>query len=72
VFLAFIATQLPAKEIEQLGELFKQVDRDNDGYLSVKEIEETLHEQGINPSYNELHYILKSMDMDKNGKINYN
>jgi Ca2+-binding EF-hand superfamily protein len=43
VFLAFIATQLPAKEIEQLGELFKQVDRDNDGYLSVKEIEETLH-----------------------------
>jgi Ca2+-binding EF-hand superfamily protein len=31
-----------------------------------------LKSQGIELTYNELHKILKVMDMDKNGKINFN
>lgn len=72
VVLAFISSQLPCKEIEHLSLLFKQIDSNNDGYLSVDEIERTLKKQGIKPTYNELHYVLKSIDMDKNGKINFN
>ncbi len=72
VVLAFISSQLPCKEIEHLSLLFKQIDSNHDGYLSVDEIEKTLKKQGIKPTYNELHYVLKSIDMDKNGKINFN
>lgn len=38
----------------------------------MSEIETALKAQGIHLSYNELHRILKVMDMDKNGKINFN
>ena len=72
VVLALIASQLPTKEIEPQTHLFKYVDKNNDGYLSVDEIEKVLNKQGIKPSYQELHSTLKSMDMDKNGKINFN
>ena len=44
----------------------------NDGYLSVDEVEKILKKQGIIPTYQELHFVLKSIDMDKNGKINFN
>jgi calcium-dependent protein kinase len=72
VSLAFIATQLPSKEIEELGELFKQINTLNNGFLSVNEIEAALKAQGIQLTYNELHRVLKVMDMDKNGKIDFN
>ncbi len=52
VSLAFIAAQLPAKEIEELGELFKQINTLNNGYLSVSEVEAALKSQGIHLSYN--------------------
>lgn len=72
VVLAFIASQLPTKEIEPQSELFKFIDTNNDGYLSVDEIENILKKQGIKTTHQELHSTLKSIDMDKNGKINFN
>ena len=72
VVLAFIASQLPCKEIEPQADLFKFIDSNNDGYLSVDEFEKVLLKQGIKPSNKELHAVLKSIDMDKNGKINFN
>jgi len=52
LFLAFIASQLPIKEIEHVSLLFKHVDTNNDGYLSVDEIERALKKEGVKPSYN--------------------
>lgn len=72
VVLAFISSQLPCREIESQSQLFKYVDLNNDGYLSVDEVEKILKKQGIIPTYQELHFVLKSMDMDKNGKISFN
>ena len=72
VVLAFIASQLPTKEIEPQSELFKYVDINNDGYLSVDEVDKILKKQGIKPSSQELHATMKSIDMDKNGKISFN
>lgn len=72
LFLAFISAQMPAKEVQQLAMLFKQIDKNNDGYLSVTEIQNILKDDGTNTTYAELHSVLKSMDLDKNGKINYN
>lgn len=32
--LSFIATQVPENEIKELGALFRQIDRNGDGYLT--------------------------------------
>lgn len=42
VVASFISSQLPAKEIEQNSDLFKQIDTSNDGYISVTEMEHAL------------------------------
>lgn len=72
VSLAFLASQLPAKEIEKLGQLFDQLNTLNNGFLSVSEMESALEEQGVKVSREELHRVLKAVDMDKNGKISFN
>ena len=72
VVLTFIASQLPIRDIESLSILFKFIDTNNDGYLTVDEYEKILHKQGLTPTHQELHAVLKSIDMDKNGKISFN
>jgi serine/threonine protein kinase len=34
--VSYIATQLPEKDIHQLGILFEQIDTNSDGYLSIE------------------------------------
>jgi calcium-dependent protein kinase len=41
--VAFLCAQFPAKEIEPLAELFKSIDTNNDGFLSVTEMENALN-----------------------------
>ena len=72
VVVAFLCAQLPAREIEPLAELFKSLDLNHDGYISVTEMEKALDKEGEKYNSKELHAIMKSMDLDKNGKINYN
>lgn len=36
--MAYIASQLPEKEIHALGQAFKQVDKNSDGYLTIDEL----------------------------------
>ncbi|MCU0824233.1 MAG: EF-hand domain-containing protein [Leptospira sp.] len=52
--------------------MFQQIDTNNDGCLTVDEIEKALKKQGVIINSKELHAVLKSVDMDKNGKINFN
>ncbi len=72
VILAFISSQLAFADIEDLSDLFEQIDVNNDGVLTVDEFEKALNRQGTYVSSSELHQILKKVDMDKNGKINFN
>ena len=40
--VTYIASQLPEKDIEKLGALFKQIDANHDGFLTVDEIKMAL------------------------------
>lgn len=68
----FIATQLSEKEIENLGTLFKQIDLNHDGQISIDELKIALKDEKNVPGLKELAQLLESIDTDKNGRINYN
>jgi Ca2+-binding EF-hand superfamily protein len=42
IAVAYIASQLPEKQIHKLGNIFKQIDENNDGYLTVDELNKAL------------------------------
>jgi Ca2+-binding EF-hand superfamily protein len=43
--VTYIASQLPGKEIEKLGNLFRQVDLNHDGFITTKELKTALDKQ---------------------------
>lgn len=69
---SFIATQLPQKEINNLGQLFSQIDVNSDGYLTIDEMSKIIERQHENTTYAELISIMGQIDTDRNGKISYN
>ena len=69
--MTYIASQLSEKDIERLGELFKQVDINHDGYITVEELKVALENQKEKTSLIELRSLMDYIDTDKNGKINY-
>lgn len=70
--MTFIASQIPEKQIHDLGILFKQIDSNCDGYITVDELKTALDKQHENATLFELKTIMDSIDTDKNGMINYN
>ena len=67
----FIATQLSEKEVEDLGNLFRQIDLNHDGEISIEELKTALKDEKNQPSLKELSAVMGSIDTDKNGRINY-
>lgn len=68
--LTFIASQLNSSEISQLGTMFTSLDKNGDGVLTIEEINGALKEHGKANS-GELESILRSLDTDQSGNINY-
>lgn len=66
-----IASQLPGKEIEKLGKLFKQVDTNQDGFVTTKELKSALDKQREKTTLEEVERLMNFIDTDHNGKINY-
>ncbi|KAL4463768.1 hypothetical protein ABPG72_022822 [Tetrahymena utriculariae] len=70
VALTFIASQLSENEISDLGKLFRQLDKNGDGTLTVDEIREGL--AGTNDkNIEEVRKVISSIDTDGSGKIDY-
>jgi len=68
--LTFIASQLSENEISELGKLFRHLDKNGDGVLTIDEIKEGL--SGVNDkSYDEIKKVISSIDTDGSGKIDY-
>mmetsp|Transcript_34200 Transcript_34200/g.39491 ORF Transcript_34200/g.39491 Transcript_34200/m.39491 type:complete len:89 (-) Transcript_34200:114-380(-) len=69
IICTFLASKVSSEEIENQLKSFEQLDKNKDGYITVKE----LH-KGLGDSYTleEAQKILESVDTDQNGVIDYN
>ncbi|CDW76675.1 calcium-dependent protein [Stylonychia lemnae] len=68
IALTFIAHQSEADEISENKKIFFNIDKNNDGYITLKELKQAMKGR---LSEDELQSILRAVDTDKNGAINY-
>ena len=66
--LTFIASRVADTEIKKEMEAFKSLDKNKDGYITMLELKSAMSKHH---SEDEVEQILKSIDTDKNGAINY-
>jgi calcium-dependent protein kinase len=67
--LTFMASRVTDEEIEEQTKLFRDIDHNNDGYITLKELTKVLEgEYDISV----IKEIMNSVDTDKNGAINFN
>ena len=71
--ITFISSQLVSKkEIRQLAETFKTIDKNGDGKLSKDELlEEFVKNMSLDEAVNEVDRILETVDSDQNGFVDY-
>ena len=56
----------------ELKEAFKKFDTNNDGNLSTEELEAAIEEFGIGLSKLQMKVLMRDIDKDSDGKIDYN
>lgn len=54
-----------------MGNLFKQIDINNDGFITTKELKSALDKQKQIKEISEIEKMMKFVDTDHNGKLNY-
>jgi calcium-dependent protein kinase len=72
IILLLIATRLQEGDINELKEIFKAFDTDNDGQIQYNEFQaglKKLNSKEMKPD--EVQSLFNSIDVDKNGKIDY-
>lgn len=72
IVLLFIASRINESEINNLKDVFKAFDSDNDGQISLQEFQTGLQKMGSNiKTPDEIKLVFQSIDTDKNQKIDY-
>ena len=66
-----IATQVNEREIAELGKVFKSIDVNNDGVLTLDEMRQAMEKQKDKAGMAEINKILSQIDTDSSGTINY-
>ncbi|XP_010935758.1 calmodulin [Elaeis guineensis] len=62
----------PTKEqISEFQEAFSLFDKDGDGCITLEELETVIKSLGQNPTEDELHEMIKEIDADGNGTIEF-
>lgn len=69
--LAIIARQLNENQTKQLSDTFMSLDTNSDGFLSMLELKQGLETVGIKDIPSDFQEILKGMDLDGSGAIDY-
>ncbi|MCQ2817857.1 MAG: protein kinase [archaeon] len=69
--ITFIASRLNEKEVKDLKDIFLSIDANNDGVLTLSEMEQGLKKiKKKHPDF-DIEGLFKSIDTDKSGKIDY-
>ena len=55
----------------KIGEQFKQLDKNYDGYLTLNEFEKCIQMENPQISNQDIKTMVDGIDMDKDGKVNY-
>ena len=72
IVLLYIASRIKESDINDLKEIFKAFDKDNDGQINYNEFEQGLLKLNSNDiKKEEIHSYFTSIDTDQNGKIDY-
>ena len=58
-------------EFVQLRAAFNKIDKDLSGTIEVKELKEAIESAGVEIDQDEMNSIVKQLDYDDNGMINY-
>lgn len=66
---AFLKTD--QEKVNQIREAFNVFDKDNDGFITLKELGTVMRSLGQNPTESELHDIIKQYDRDDSGTIDF-
>jgi calcium-dependent protein kinase len=71
--ITFRAFHMTAKEAQEYIEMFKMIDKNNDGVLTIDEIEKGVKHCKLQTNMSEeaIIQLFKDMDIDKNGLVNY-
>ncbi|XP_028836390.1 calcium-binding protein 7 [Denticeps clupeoides] len=64
-------TNLPEDEVEEIREAFKVFDRDGNGFISKQELGVAMRSLGYMPNEVELEVIIKKLDMDGDGQVDF-
>ncbi len=67
----FVASQMSEKDVQRLGELFRKIDINHDGFISIDELKTALSDETAWVELKDLKALMDSIDVDKNGRINY-
>lgn len=73
--VSFISYRFNFSQLISLNEIFKSFDKNADGEISIAEMKEgikLLYNNNIIELDDEIEYLFKEIDLDKNGLINYN
>lgn len=69
--LIYLAAKLPERDFEELRKLFIQVDSNGDGRITLDEFVQALINYGINYSAEETKELMKKLDTNYNGFVDY-
>nr|XP_017251361.1 PREDICTED: calcium-dependent protein kinase 20-like isoform X2 [Daucus carota subsp. sativus] len=71
IAIRIIAESLSEEEIAGLKEMFKMIDTDNSGNITLEELQKGLEKVGANLMESEINDLLQSADLDNSGTIDY-
>lgn len=68
--LSYLASRVTEDEIKENITMFNMIDKNHDGYITLRELKKGLSDTNMDPK--EIETILMSIDTDNNGAINFN
>lgn len=63
--------QLTPDKVNEFKEAFEIFDKDKDGYITTKELGDIMYNLGQTPNMTELQEMIKEVDIDGNGTIDF-